>query len=100
VVDEVDEVLLDEAEMPFVVSSSPNLQSNLYYLTDAFVKLLVVNEDYRFKSDEKIFWLTYQGVKKAQQYFRIKNLFAPENRSEEHTSELQSRFDLVCRLLL
>src|SRR5207249_11664913 len=25
---------------------------------------------------------------------------APEFRSEEHTSELQSRFDLVCRLLL
>src|SRR5699024_4137121 len=26
--------------------------------------------------------------------------FKEENRSEEHTSELQSRFDLVCRLLL
>src|SRR5207249_7698433 len=26
--------------------------------------------------------------------------FAPPGRSEEHTSELQSRFDLVCRLLL
>src|SRR6266704_6443399 len=26
--------------------------------------------------------------------------FAPILRSEEHTSELQSRFDLVCRLLL
>src|SRR5699024_12132223 len=25
---------------------------------------------------------------------------APKPRSEEHTSELQSRFDLVCRLLL
>src|SRR5438067_3746903 len=24
----------------------------------------------------------------------------PDTRSEEHTSELQSRFDLVCRLLL
>src|SRR5438067_3035590 len=24
----------------------------------------------------------------------------PKDRSEEHTSELQSRFDLVCRLLL
>src|SRR5437868_7930497 len=24
----------------------------------------------------------------------------PDSRSEEHTSELQSRFDLVCRLLL
>lgn len=42
VVDEVDEVLLDEAEMPFVVSSSPSLQSNLYYLADAFVRLLVL----------------------------------------------------------
>src|SRR5207249_8149910 len=27
-------------------------------------------------------------------------LWAPLPRSEEHTSELQSRFDLVCRLLL
>src|SRR5207249_11461548 len=26
--------------------------------------------------------------------------FGPVSRSEEHTSELQSRFDLVCRLLL
>src|SRR5207249_9271190 len=26
--------------------------------------------------------------------------FLKEERSEEHTSELQSRFDLVCRLLL
>src|SRR5699024_11383297 len=36
----------------------------------------------------------------------VKNLYcmlgvhAVESRSEEHTSELQSRFDLVCRLLL
>src|SRR5579885_1694592 len=28
------------------------------------------------------------------------NSFDPASRSEEHTSELQSRFDLVCRLLL
>src|SRR5438067_8228993 len=28
------------------------------------------------------------------------NASPPASRSEEHTSELQSRFDLVCRLLL
>src|SRR5699024_12223366 len=28
------------------------------------------------------------------------DVFSPQTRSEEHTSELQSRFDLVCRLLL
>src|SRR5207249_8180866 len=30
----------------------------------------------------------------------VKTLLFPLSRSEEHTSELQSRFDLVCRLLL
>src|SRR5689334_24199166 len=30
----------------------------------------------------------------------LKNLFCAEDRSEEHTSELQSQFHLVCRLLL
>src|SRR5207249_8241112 len=29
-----------------------------------------------------------------------RQVFAQVKRSEEHTSELQSRFDLVCRLLL
>src|SRR5699024_12189549 len=31
---------------------------------------------------------------------KIKETFEEEFRSEEHTSELQSRFDIVCRLLL
>src|SRR5207249_8952745 len=31
---------------------------------------------------------------------RFITLLRQEGRSEEHTSELQSRFDLVCRLLL
>src|SRR5437868_7306781 len=30
----------------------------------------------------------------------VERLFGAVERSEEHTSELQSRFDLVCRLLL
>src|SRR5699024_11345051 len=31
---------------------------------------------------------------------KVLKQLAKEHRSEEHTSELQSRFDLVCRLLL
>src|SRR5437868_12160078 len=34
-----------------------------------------------------------QGARRHEQ-----NIFACAGRSEEHTSELQSRFDLVCRL--
>src|SRR5438067_4482398 len=55
--------------------------------------------------------LTELGVADAAALIRAKQVTSVEltqaylaraeaNRSEEHTSELQSRFDLVCRLLL
>lgn len=75
VIDEVDEVLLDEAESPFVVSSSPSLQSNLYGLADRFIALLSPKIDYRIREQEQIVWLTYHGVKKAEKYFRVNDLF-------------------------
>src|SRR5437868_12653135 len=38
---------------------------------------------------------------RLRRYWPLIPMFAPRSkRSEEHTSELQSRFDLVCRLLL
>ena len=40
-----------------------------------------------------------RGIKDLQ-FYRDDYFTAPEMRSEEHTSELQSRSDLVCRLLL
>src|SRR5207249_8869343 len=36
----------------------------------------------------------------SSQSSRFFQVWLPSGRSEEHTSELQSRFDLVCRLLL
>src|SRR5699024_11990337 len=41
---------------------------------------------------ERILWVTTQGDLSLR--------LDGQRRSEEHTSELQSRFDLVCRLLL
>src|SRR5699024_11678227 len=41
---------------------------------------------------EYTIFLNFTGMKQIIDYYN--------NRSEEHTSELQSRFDLVCRLLL
>src|SRR5690606_39815508 len=53
-------------------------------------------------SDKRTTWLNTRG---GQVGLNIKDKFtfyanAIENRSEEHTSELQSRENLVCRLLL
>src|SRR5690625_6655061 len=49
-----------------------------------------------FSTEDRMEFLKYYG-KSAAAYFQDENL---DTRSEEHTSELQSRGHLVCRLLL
>src|SRR5690625_3685476 len=44
--------------------------------------------------------LEKEGLLKRKQDWKTKTIFLTEKRSEEHTSELQSRGHLVCRLLL
>lgn len=80
IVDEVDAVLLDEAATPFVVAGSSQLQSNIYALADNFVNSLEKDHDYKVKKSDNAVWLTYYGVQKAEQYFRVTDLYSSENR--------------------
>src|SRR5699024_12869427 len=57
------------------------------FSTDARIKA----NDMTVLEDDKDFFVQYQGSMTLDEEVL---------RSEEHTSELQSRFDLVCRLLL
>src|SRR6266480_5380472 len=45
-------------------------------------------------------WRAHTGARRGQVSQRGRALMAGEPRSEEHTSELQSHVNLVCRLLL
>src|SRR5690554_7375126 len=59
----------------------------------------VNSEDY----GSKHIWSVWHGLRPIQHYRKLYPRFAAEfgmQRSEEHTSELQSRPHLVCRLLL
>ena len=78
-VDEVDAALLDSAQMPLIISGSPRVQSNLYLTCDEFIKTLKETEDYNLDSTRTSVWLTRKGVKEAEVYFRVKNLYAPDN---------------------
>src|SRR5207247_8923736 len=67
---------------------------------------LDVNKDY-FELDGKplaVIGTTYMSSEVQRLYFDHPNVYVWDQdlrqRSEEHTSELQSRVDLVCRLLL
>src|SRR5699024_12836486 len=57
---------------------SPNVLANSPHFHDAFAGMIPV-------TDEEVASASVRSIE--------------GNRSEEHTSELQSRFDLVCRLL-
>src|SRR5699024_11981228 len=46
------------------------------------------------------YWFNVIGMLRQDGIYYYCNMSSPFARSEEHTSELQSRFDLVCRLLL
>lgn len=81
IIDEVDEVLLDDAHSPFVVSSRPMVQSNLYGLADQFVRLLDSKKDYEYRKDDEIFWLTEHGIEKAERFFGLNDLFNPKSRA-------------------
>src|SRR5699024_8809641 len=53
-----------------------------------------------FLSVKQQFQLLKKSKKDVMADSELDELFEKLSRSEEHTSELQSRFDLVCRLLL
>src|SRR5207249_8638321 len=63
---------------------------------------------FRFGSTSKetgTLGLSVFGIGMKRAFFKLGRMIAmrsrtEDERSEEHTSELQSRFDLVCRLLL
>lgn len=76
IIDEADSVLLDSASTPLVISGAPRVQSNLYESADFFVRTLKEDEDYEV--EEKNVWFTEKGLEYAEQYFGIKNIFAPK----------------------
>ena len=76
IIDEADSVLLDSASTPLVISGAPRVQSNHYESADFFVRTLKEDEDYEV--EEKNVWFTEKGLEYAEQYFGIKNIFAPK----------------------
>src|SRR5699024_11355121 len=88
-----------------------NLIGNLLHSGDDFISIqrmrLVTNIVQSFQQNDMRYTRLTKHIRIQSGecirtiYWRIAQNFITRNtRSEEHTSELQSRFDLVCRLLL
>lgn len=79
IIDEVDAVLLDSAQIPLVISGSPRVQSNFYEIIDTLMTTLVEGQDYIFKEEKKEVWLTTKGAKTAESFLGIDNLYLEEH---------------------
>ena len=96
VVDEVDNILIDEARTPLIISGAPEEAGDLY---DKFAKLapkmkpgkrpesmdprmkkdFVADFDYEFDEKHKTVAVTEQGVAKAEKFLGIEHLYRAEN---------------------
>ena len=97
-VDEVDSILIDEARTPLIISGPGTGTSKLYKQTDRFVKQLKKDVDYKIDLESKTVSLTDEGIKKAEKYFNLKNLYDPENTALTHHLDQALRADYIMLL--
>src|SRR5918998_926876 len=96
IVDEVDNILIDEARTPLIISGAPEQAADLY---ERFAKLapnmvpgkkpegmdpktkkeFVADYDYEFDEKHKTVSVTEQGVEKAERFLGIDHLYKAEN---------------------
>jgi preprotein translocase subunit SecA len=98
IVDEVDNILIDEARTPLIISGAPEAAADLYYTFARLAKQLVgvpakeklkslgedrdtTNVDYDYEYDEKHKTVapTEPGVTKAERFLGVDNLYVSEH---------------------
>ncbi|KKQ10501.1 MAG: Protein translocase subunit SecA, partial [candidate division TM6 bacterium GW2011_GWF2_36_6] len=78
IVDEADSILIDEARTPLIISGPSEKGSNLYQEANRAI-LDLRKENYEIDEKERSVQLTESGVDKIESFFRVENLYAPEN---------------------
>lgn len=98
IVDEVDSILIDEARTPLIISGPGTGTSKLYQQADRFVKKLTEEDDYKIDLESKTVSLTDDGIKKAEQYFNLDNLYDTDNTALTHHLDQALRANYIMML--
>lgn len=99
IVDEVDSILIDEARTPLIISGAEQKSTDLYERANELVRHMTkvvkkevdnkeeideVNADYIVDEKGRNAILTPKGTAKAENFFEVENLNAPENSELAH----------------
>jgi preprotein translocase subunit SecA len=79
IVDEVDSILIDEARTPLIISGQAEESTDIYYKFANFVPRLKLDEDYTVDEKAHSVMPTEKGIKKAETFLKIENLYDEEN---------------------
>ena len=79
IVDEADNILIDEARTPLIISGVARESSNLYQKFASVVKPLRAEQDYAVQEKERTVTLTEEGLARVERVLGVDNLYAQEN---------------------
>src|SRR5688572_22174716 len=79
IVDEVDNILIDEARTPLIISGHAQDDVSIYPRFAALVPRLVAEHDYTVDEKMKAASLTESGIEKIERALNIDNIYSPEN---------------------
>ncbi|QHM36355.1 preprotein translocase subunit SecA [Lactiplantibacillus plantarum] len=84
IIDEVDSILIDEARTPLIISGQSEGTTGMYKRADRFAKTLTKDEDYKVDLESKTVALLDEGIRKAEKYFGLENLYDTDNTALNH----------------
>ncbi|WP_047998980.1 preprotein translocase subunit SecA [Lactiplantibacillus herbarum] len=84
IIDEVDSILIDEARTPLIISGQADGTTGMYKRADRFAKTLTKEEDYKVDLESKTVALLDEGIRKAEKYFGLENLYDTDNTALNH----------------
>ena len=84
IVDEIDNILIDEARTPLIISGPAHDDVSRYPVADRIARQLRPGEDYEVKEKERSCHLTETGVRKAEQLAGVESFYTAGNMEWPH----------------
>jgi len=79
IVDEVDNILIDEARTPLIISGMPEESTDKYHKANAVAQRLRPTVDYVVAEKEHTVTLTEEGIVRAQEMLGVQSFYSGEN---------------------
>ena len=79
IVDEVDNILIDEARTPLIISGPSQQPTDVYKKVNLAVKQLTHEDDFEIGEKERSIQLTEDGINKLESILKVENMYSQEN---------------------